>query len=169
MQLAYLVLSLQGRTHWAALAASLLSTLASATFCVLSFLEHGRNVGPSTLLVCYLVSAILSDVTRVGLFVVARNLCHPAGLTSALFAAQLILLVLEGQPKRAILREPYDKLSPEETAGFFGVAFFWWVNSFLKKGYSKLLSLDDMPPLVQELNVMKIREAMQRRWDQRSQ
>ena len=35
-----------------------------------------------------------------------------------------IKLVLEGQTKRSMLREPYGKPSCEETAGFFGVVFF---------------------------------------------
>jgi ATP-binding cassette, subfamily C (CFTR/MRP), member 1 len=112
--------------------------------------------------------AILSDITQAGLLYVARNLSSPWGVASAISATRLVLLVLEGQTKRSILREPYDKLSPEETAGFFGVAFFWWVNKVLKTGYSNVLSLDDMPPLGKALDVMKTREAMQREWDKRS-
>ena len=125
-------------------------------------------MGPSTLLTSYFVIITLSDVTQAGLLYVAWNLCNPWGLTSAISATRFVLLVLEGQTKRSILREPYDKLAPEETAGFFGVAFFWWVNKVLKTGYSKVLSLDDMPPLGRSLDVMKTREAMQREWDKRS-
>ncbi len=168
LQLAYLVLGILEHAHWKLLAARLLSLVAAAAVCVLSFLEHGRNVGPSTLLTSYFVIIILSDVIQAGLLYVAWNLCNPWGLASAIFATKFVLLVLEGQTKRSILREPYDKLSPEETAGFFGVAFFWWVNKVLKTGYSKVLSLDDMPPLGKSLDVMKTREAMQREWDKRS-
>jgi ATP-binding cassette, subfamily C (CFTR/MRP), member 1 len=142
--------------------------VAATAVCVLSFLEHGRNVGPSTLLTSFLVIAILSDVIQAGLLYVAWKLCNPWGLASAIFATRCVLLILEGRTKRSILREPYDKLSPEETAGFFGVAFFWWVNKVLKTGYCNVFTLDDMPPLGEGLDIMKTREAMQREWDKRS-
>ena len=150
------------------MAAQLLSLATAAAVCVLSFLEHSRSVGPSTLLTSYLVISIISDMIQVGLLYVAWNLCKPWGFPSAIFATRFVLLLMEGQPKRSILREPYDKLSPEETAGFFGVAFFWWVNTVLKVGYYEVLSLEDMPPLEKSLDVVKIREAMQRNWDKRS-
>lgn len=111
---------------------------------------------------------VLSDVIQAGLLYVAQNLCNPWGLASAIIATRFVLLALESQTKRSVLREPYDKLSPEETAGFFGVAFFWWVNKVLKTGYSNILSLDDMPPLGKSVDAMKTRVAMQREWDKTS-
>lgn len=42
------------------------------------------------------------------------------------------------------------------------------MNRLLKTGYSKVLSLDDMPPLGKSLNVMKTRAVMQREWDKKS-
>lgn len=110
----------------------------------------------------------LSDAVQAGLLYVAQNLCNPWGLATAISAARFGLLILEGQTKRPILREPYDKLSPEETSGFFSVAFFWWVNKVLRIGYTNVLSLDDMPPLGKPLDAMKTRIAMQREWDKRS-
>ncbi len=167
LHLACLVFDVLDHVHWKLLASNLLSLVAATAICVLSFLEHGRNVEPSTLLTSYLVATIFSDVIQAGLLYVAQNLCNPWGLASATFAAKLVLLALEGQTKRHILREPYDKLSPEETVGYFGVVFFWWVNRILKMGYSKVLSLEDMPPLGRSLDVMKTREVMQREWDRR--
>jgi len=145
----------------------LLPVLAAAALCVVSFLEHGRNVAPSTVLTIYLVFTIFSDVIHAGLLVVARNLCDPLGLDAAIFAVKFVLLVLEGQTKLSILREPYQKLSPEETSGFFGVIFFWWVNRFLKLGYNKVLSLDDMPQMMKSIDAAEMRELIQRKWDRR--
>ncbi len=149
------------------LALQLLFLVADAAVCVLSFLEHGRNTGPSTLLTTYLTTKVFSSLITAGLQYVAWNLCGIYSVTTAVLATELVLLVLESQTKRSILREPYDELSPEETAGFFGVVFFWWVNKALKTGYSKSLSLTDMPPLVKSLDAMKMRAAMQREWDKR--
>lgn len=133
--------------------------------CVLSFLEHGRNVQPSTLLTSYLLVATISDAICAGLLFVARNLCRSAGHPLAIFATRFALLILEGRTKASILREPSDKLSPEETSGFFGVALYWWVNKILKNGYSHVLSLEDMPPFGKSLDVGRTRETMQREWD----
>jgi ATP-binding cassette subfamily C (CFTR/MRP) protein 1 len=168
LQLAYTVPAITGTAITALLAARLLSLVAYAAFCVLSILEHGRSVTPSTLLTVYLVFSAFSDAIQLGLLYVAKNLCSPSALSLAIFIARLALLVLEAQNKTSILREPYRHLAPEETAGFFGSAFFWWVNGIIALGYSKILSVQDMPPLASYLDTMKMREAMQRTWDKRS-
>ena len=111
---------------------------------------------------------LLNDAIQTGLLYDAQNLCSLSVLVTAISATRFLLFALESQTKRTILREPYDKLSPEETAGFFGVAFFWWVNKVLRTGYSNVLSLDEMPPLGKALDSMKTRAAMQREWDRRS-
>ncbi|CAK7207178.1 hypothetical protein SEUCBS139899_009986 [Sporothrix eucalyptigena] len=151
-------------------AAHLSSLVAAVAVCVLSFLEHGRNVAPSTLLTSYLAMALFSDVIQAGLLYVAGNLCRPWSLAFAIFGVRLVLFVLELQTKEKILRSPAkNRLSPEETAGFFGVAFFWWVNRILRTGYSTILSLGDMPPLGASLDTMRAREAMQKAWDKMKQ
>lgn len=168
MQLAYIVPAITGTAITTFLAARLLSLVAYAACCVLSILEHGRSVTPSTLLTVYLVFSAFSDVIQLGLLYVAKNLCSPSALPFTIFMARLALLLLEALNKTSILREPYRHLAPEETAGFFGTAFFWWVNSIIALGYSKILSVHDMPPLVSYLDTMEMREAMQRMWDKRS-
>lgn len=65
----------------------------------------------------------LSDAIQVGLLYVVQNICNPWNLASAISATMFALLILEGRPKMSLLRKPYDKLSPEETAGFLGVSF----------------------------------------------
>lgn len=166
--MAYVVLEIKGRIDATLLAEQLLSLAAAAALCVVSFLEHGRSIAPSTVLTVYLVFSAFSDVVQVGLLYVARNLCNISALAFVIFMVKLVLLILEGQEKTSILREPYQHLAPEETAGFFGTAFFWWVNRVLALGYSRILSLEDMPPLASYLDTMKMREAMQRTWDKRS-
>lgn len=150
-------------------ASSLLSTVAAAAVCVLSFLEHGRNVAPSTLLTTYLGLVVLSDAVRAGLLYAVCGLGQQSwGRSLALLAAELIVFTLESQTKEGLLREPYDTLSPEEKAGFWGRAFFWWTNSLLRTGYAKRLSFDDLPPFDASADALKAREVMQREWDKRS-
>lgn len=149
------------------LAAQLLFLVADVVVCVISFLEHGRNPRPSTLLITYLALTIFS-LTSAGLQYVAWNLCIKEGLTVSIFVTRFALLVLESQTKISILREPYTELSLEQAAGFFDVVFFWWVNKVLKMGYSKNIGLVDIPALDKSLDALKIRDAMRREWDKRS-
>jgi hypothetical protein len=169
LQLASLIVSARERSRAHSLVHGTLELVAAAVVGVLSLLEHGRNAAPSTILTTYLVLAIFSDLVHAGLLAVAWNLCNPWGLPSAIFANRVILFVLEAQAKASVLREPYAKLSPEQTAGFLGNAFFWWVNDILRTGYAKIFTLDTIPPLDEALDAMKAREAMQKSWDTRSE
>jgi ATP-binding cassette subfamily C (CFTR/MRP) protein 1 len=136
--------------------------------CGLSLLENGRSAAPSTILTVYLAVSGFSDIIKFGLLYVAKNLCSHSILPVAIFMVRMSLLVLEARTKTAILREPFQDLAPEETAGVFGTTFFWWVNKFIALGYSRILSIKDMPPLASNLDTITIREDMQKIWDKRS-
>ena len=110
---------------------------------------------------------LFSSLISVCLQYVAWNLCVRDGLTISIFVTSFTLFVLESRTKMSILREPYNKLSSEETAGFFEVFFFWWINKILKMGYCKNFGLADMPALDESLDALKIRVAMQREWNKR--
>ncbi|RDW89784.1 hypothetical protein BP6252_01816 [Coleophoma cylindrospora] len=167
LQLVYIVTIIVKTADTTVLAYQVLFLVASAALCVLSLFEHGRSVAPSTLLTVYLASSAFVDVIHVSLLYVAMNLCSLSPSAFAIFVAKLVLLVLEAQDKTPILREPYDGLAPEERAGVFGNAFFWWVNNIIALGYSKILLPEDMPPLASSIDAMKLRESMQQIWDKR--
>lgn len=140
-----------------------------AAFAVLgpmSFFEHSRSVAPSTLITTFLVSCVLCDAIQAGQLYVAKNLCEVSMLSVASFVVKAALMILETQSK-AILREPYEHSSPEEVSGFWGTAFFWWVNEFIALGYSKILSNEDMPPLPSYLDSQHLRERMLHAWNRK--
>ncbi|KAM7217664.1 hypothetical protein V8F06_006919 [Rhypophila decipiens] len=168
LQLTHVVLGFLETSNFdIALAASLLALIASTALCVVSFLEHGRTVAPSTLLTSYLLFSIFAHLIQVGLYWVAKNLCYYSPLAIAIFVTKLIVAGLELQNKTPILREQYRSLSPEERGGFYSNAIFWWVNKYIALGNAKILSGDDMPPLASYMDTMKMREAMQQQWDKR--
>ena len=141
-----------------------------AAFAVLgpmSFFEHSRSVAPSTLITTFLVSCVLCDAIQAGQLYVAKNLCEVSMLSVASFVVKAALMILETQSKKAILREPYEHSSPEEVSGFWGTAFFWWVNEFIALGYSKILSNEDMPPLPSYLDSQHLRERMLHAWNRK--
>lgn len=168
LQLANLILSLKKQSSRDT-AAQQLSLVTAVAVCIVSFLEHGRNVRPSGLLTTFLMASIFSDIVQAGLLYVAWNLCNPLGLPLAVFLAECFLLVLESQTKNGILRKPHDELGPEDTSGFFGLVFFWWVNRLLWTGSSKSLSTEDLPKMETSFDALRIREEMQAQWDKRSE
>ena len=157
-----------GTDNDARLVSQILSLVASATFCMLSFVEHGRAVAPSFLLMVYLVASAFADVMHACLLLVAKNLCGISPLAPTIFAVKLVLMLLEVQDKTPVLREPYRELAPEERAGAFGNVFFWWVNDILRLGHGTTMTLHDMPPFERGIDAMELRESMQRIWDKRS-
>lgn len=165
-QLVYFMLSIQrtATTIWSAA----IRLVAYGTLPLISILEHGRSVRPSTLLTLFLVFSASSDAIQWGLLHFVTNCPTSPAVIGIAFTIKVILLVLEMRNKMSILREPYENMSPEEISGLLGNLFFWWVNDFIVLGYSKILSADDMPPLPSYLNSMKLRKAMQVTWDQRS-
>jgi ATP-binding cassette, subfamily C (CFTR/MRP), member 1 len=169
LQIANVVREIEGTIDPWRLVGRAVSLTAAVALCPLSFFEHGRNIAPSAVLTIYLVFSVFRDVIQVGLLYVAKNMCGHSPLPFILMTTKLVLLVLEGQTKRSILREQYKNLAPEMTDGFFGTAFFVWVNKVFALGYSKILSLDDMPPLATYLDAMVMRESMQKTWDNRSE
>lgn len=147
---------------------NLLFLIADALLCIVSFFEHGRNIRPSTAVTMYLLLNILSSIVRAGLRFVSWNLCHISSLSLAIFVARIILFVIENQSKRPILQIKYNQLSPEETAGFLDRIFYWWVNKILKTGYSKNLSLADIPRLNKDVDATRICTTMQIEWQKKS-
>jgi hypothetical protein len=91
--------------------------LASLALCGLSSLEHGRNVALSALTTTYLAADIFTNIIKLELLLVAENMCDIGFSATGAFGVKLVALLLECQTKEHILREPYDRLSGEETAG----------------------------------------------------
>ena len=112
--------------------------------CLLSHLEHIRNIRPSWILNVYLLISLALDVAR------ARTLwAIPDNRTVAItfivaIVLKSILLALEAKEKRDILLPGYRDLSPEATCGVFNAWFFWWLNPLFLKGFKRPLTIDHL-------------------------
>ncbi|KAE8348413.1 ABC transporter-like protein [Aspergillus coremiiformis] len=110
----------------------------------LSAVEYQRSIRPSTILNVYLLFTLLFDAVQVRTLWLMHNQIPLSAIASASLAAKMIVLILEAQNKRKVLREPYRDLSPESIAGIFAQGSFWWLNSLLRRGFRTLLSPSDM-------------------------
>lgn len=113
----------------------------------LSHAEHMRTVQPSTIINVYLLFTLLFDS------VVARTLwlADHDSISSALFtltvAIKIFMLTSEGWNKRPILLSQYQHLSPEATSGILARGIFWWLNPFMRTGFTRSLTMHDMHPI----------------------
>jgi len=139
--------------------------VASLAICVVSFLEHGRSVKPSTLLTLYLLAAVCCEVLLLpSLYRYYGGTAMPPILTAAV-GLKFILLVIESLSKRSYLREPYQGLPVEQTVSVLSRATLFWANDIILLGNSKLLSVSDLPELDDALRSKDLRTRMEAAWD----
>ncbi|KAF7719382.1 Uncharacterized protein PECH_004876 [Penicillium ucsense] len=156
-----------GRTK-ASLATYIVLTIGTLMLLVLSYIEHTRSARPSFILDAYLFCTLIFDGAR------TRTLWLRADdglgnkiavVASVALCIKLILLLLETMEKRRILKEQFTGYPPEATAGLFNRFFFVWLNPLFKKGFSNLLTVDDLFVTDKELSSETLLAKFERRWN----
>ena len=61
------------------------------------------------------------------------------------------VLLLESKEKTLFKDVDYKELRPEDTTSFFNGVIIYWANGLIRKGYRKILSLEGLYPLDEEL------------------
>jgi ATP-binding cassette subfamily C (CFTR/MRP) protein 1 len=149
----------------ATIASAVLSFVASLAVFALSRFEHSRGIRPSTLLNLYLLISLVFDAVQVRTMYLRHDKSAILALATTSTALKAILLLLEAQSKRAYLRTPYNRFSPETTSGIFNHSFFWWLTPVLGNGFRKILTLDDLFTTDPELLSEPLQNRMQKSLD----
>ncbi|KAF2664072.1 P-loop containing nucleoside triphosphate hydrolase protein [Microthyrium microscopicum] len=151
------------KTRWS-IAAAIVSLLESLAILVLSKLEHTRAIRPSSLLNVYLLLSIGLDFVRMRTLVKMNVDTIVTAISAAAMAAKASLLFLEAQSKTVYFSAPDTERPPQETGGIFNRSVFWWLNSLFLQGYRKVLTLNDLFQLDEELSSEKTLERFERKW-----
>lgn len=132
----------------------------------LSFLEDQRSTRPSDLLVVYFSSVILLWIPRLrSLWLIsAPGPCR--GLWTTIYTIVVLVAFLESSRKTKALRPSYKQVAAEQVNGFWDRSLFIWVVSFIRTGYSKILSVGDMPEIDESLQGDNTRDKLDRAWAQ---
>lgn len=142
------------------------SLLAALALCPLTFLEHGRSIKPSTLLIVYLLPSGLAETV---LLLWSNPLDQSETAVAAVLIARpcvrLLLLIIELWNKRSYLRQPYRDLSVEQTTSVLGRALLTWINGFILLGSTRILSPSDLPAVDDELQSRRLRLRMEAIWN----
>ncbi|KAL3299574.1 ABC transporter [Colletotrichum asianum] len=135
----------------ASVAADVLILIAILSIVPISLLTHQRSPRPSTLLSIYLSASTILGIARVRtIWLLDQRGPIPALATAALVltTAFLILESIESKKRHSEPEISYSKLpTPEQTSGFWARTCFWWLAHTFSLGYSRVLSLVDLPNL----------------------
>lgn len=127
--------------------AATLSFIDVFLFYTLSYLEHSKSLRPSTLLVIYLFFSLSFDAARARTLWLIDNDGPIRILFTASLAMKVVLLVLEAREKRRYLNFSDSQKGPEETSGILSQGIFWWLNTLIRTGFSKVLMMEDLYPI----------------------
>ncbi|KAF4774111.1 ABC transporter [Colletotrichum scovillei] len=136
----------------ASISADVTAVASTIAVFALSALTHRRSQRPSTLVVLYLsVSSILGVARLRTLWLLSNELAVPTIFTCILFLS-LVALVLESVAvtKQQTESEPLNNdkyVTPEQNSGFWARTCFWWLARTFRLGYTKVISLSDLPGL----------------------
>jgi ATP-binding cassette, subfamily C (CFTR/MRP), member 1 len=168
LQIPALVLVVRHPLTKFSIAGASLSLVAALGLLTLVAVEHTKTIRPSTLTSLYLVTAILAHGVQLRTFII-RSWTSPivfdiGRLLLASLVCKTSLLILESWPKQRILKlEP--EYSPEEKSGFLGRVVYWWLIPLFWRGYSGILTQEELFPLDSKLNSQRLGHQMMDCWE----
>ncbi|TDZ36526.1 ABC transporter atnG [Colletotrichum spinosum] len=173
LQLAFLALRCQTAPFQtpASIAADVLTPVATLVVLLLSVLTHQRSPRPSTLLGLYLSASIILGIARVRtLWLVSpggRPLPAIATVVLVLTLAVLVLESIEAKNRLAASDTlPGGKhATPEQSSGFWSRTCFAWLATTFYLGYSKVISLGDLPGLDSDMESRVLHGSLAVAWD----
>ncbi|KAK8031981.1 hypothetical protein PG990_001715 [Apiospora arundinis] len=129
--------------------AAALSVVDCFAFMALSFMEHGKSLGPPLLMNTYLLVSILFDIVRIRSLWLAETASAIAALFTVTMGLKMGLLALEEIRKDKWFGPEIKHNGNEISSGIFTRTLFSWLNRMLWRGYNTALSvpsLQDVDP-----------------------
>ncbi|KAK5989200.1 ABC multidrug transporter B [Cladobotryum mycophilum] len=134
------------KTH-VSLAADVLASIATAAATALSMVTHKRSLRPSTLLGLYLPFSLILGISRTRTLWLLDKGSREAALMTVALGLTLLAFILESIEERKGL----NLGAPEEFSGIWTRTAFTWLVPTLRRGYARIISLDDLPSLDRKL------------------
>ncbi|KAK1984954.1 ABC transporter [Colletotrichum cereale] len=171
-QLAFLALRTRTRSLQtsASVAADALALIATAAACLLSVLNHQRSRRPSTLLSLHLSAATVLETARVRTaWLIGESVSASTALTLVLFFTAAALLLESVESKKGMPRDESSlnskQTTPEQSSGFWARTCFSWLARTFYLGYSRVISLSDLPGLDPGLGSRTLHKDLAAAWN----
>ncbi|KAH7165351.1 ABC transporter [Dactylonectria macrodidyma] len=170
-QVAFLALRAQHDSFrtGASLAADIIGLAATVGAIVLSYLDHQRSVRPSTLLSLYLSASVILSISRTRTLWLMGPSAPETAVFTAMSVLTLVVLVLESIERRSSFNVSdksgsFKEYAPEQWSGLWVRTSFAWLVATLRLGYSKFISVNDLPLLDTQLRSAVLREKLMSTW-----
>jgi ATP-binding cassette subfamily C (CFTR/MRP) protein 1 len=152
---------------WTAIPSSLISLLSTFALFVLTVLEHKKSIRPSSLVTIYLSAAIINDCVQLRTLILRGYVPSLVIISALSVAAKSIAFALESLSKQSYLKPAEDgkEYGSEELTSFFGRRLFFWLNPLFLRGNRNILTLEDLPPLDQDLLSDRIQRRSWNLWE----
>ncbi|KAK6438978.1 hypothetical protein LTR95_004823 [Oleoguttula sp. CCFEE 5521] len=148
----------------ASVAADVLTLFASIAAGVLSVLQHQRSLRPSNLLAVYLTIASTLGIARVRTLWMITPASQTAVSYITAFTFSVLALILEST-KNASARGIRDRNEATESySGLWNRTVFLWLTHTFFTGYSKVLSVPDLPLLDVKLRTPRLSGELMKKW-----
>lgn len=128
----------------ASLAAALLALGSALGLCVLSYVEHSKNIRPSSIINAYLLLTLPFDAAQLRTRWLRGDNFVGNGLASTILGIKLLILISEAAEKRQLLLDPNSEPSPEATSGLYSRGLFWWLTPLFWFGFKNVVTDDDL-------------------------
>ncbi|OHW90753.1 ABC transporter [Colletotrichum incanum] len=170
-QIAFLALRMQIRSFQtsASTAADVLALITTIAVSVLSVLSHQRSHRPSTLLSLYFSATIILGIARVRTaWLVGESVSASTALT-LIFASTVVALLLESVESKKGVPGHESSINKHATrelsSGFWARTCFSWLAQTFYLGYSRVISLSDLPGLDPSLESHTLHQDLTAAWD----
>lgn len=146
--------------------AGILSAVAVLAAGIQSFLEDQRSLKPSDILVLYFSASIILYLPLLrSLWLIPYGILSRAIWTATLICTVAVVFV-ESAQKTKFLRPQYKNVTAEQMTGFWGRSFFIWILPFFQSGYSRILQLDDIAHVDDDLQEKCTSMRLDTSWEQ---
>ncbi|KAJ6785360.1 hypothetical protein PWT90_03235 [Aphanocladium album] len=150
-----------------ALAAAVMSLVTSLCIMVILYISHTYSIRSSGFLSLFLTITALFDITMTRSYFRRSRLDTIAALQATVIGLKIGLVILEEVSKRALL--PTESLrssvSSETVAGFWNRTVFGWFTSIMIFAFRNELTIENLPNIVEELNVKALYQQFVPRWE----
>lgn len=136
---------------------------------ILLDLDYIRSIRPSFIISAYLSVSLLLEVARVRTAWLLLDSLPYSVCLSASLAVKLLLLVLQNLEKKRWFIRGEKILSDESIGGPFNRGLFIWLNSLLRKGYTALLTGNELPSIHEKLSSQDLSERFGKSWKKSNQ
>jgi ATP-binding cassette subfamily C (CFTR/MRP) protein 1 len=145
----------------------LLSLVAALGLCILSYVEHSKNIRPSSIINAYLLFTLPFDAAQLRTrWLRGENLAGNS-VASTILAVKFLILISEATEKKKLLFTPYADPSPEATSGLYSRGLFWWLNSLFRLGFRNVVNEDDLFAADGDLLSKSLEVRFSKHWENR--